>query len=230
MMPAWAPGPKRILAFLLVLICLLIKPLSARIGIKAGIGLSGLLSSTGDFRHVLGYEMSGLSMGNLTGFQFGLFRTWALSKRLQIQPEMIYALRGGDASQAFVYDNIVYKIKIFYVEFPVLLKYRILTKGVFCPVLYAGPYAALKLKAQKQSRIWNTQEVAALGNVKTIDYGFLIGLGGEYDLGFGRVSIELRSSLGLKNIMSVPSDYIRLYTEKDFIRNFHVSVMMGYAF
>ena len=107
---------------------LLTNPLGATIGIKGGISLTGLLSSTGDFRHVLGYEINSLTMGNLMGFQAGIFKVFDLSGRLQIQPEISFALRGGDAGSNFVYDDIVYKIKIYYVEFPLILKYRIWTK------------------------------------------------------------------------------------------------------
>jgi len=225
------PAPsKRLIICFSILGLMFTKPLGAAIGIKGGMSLSGLLSSTGDFRHILGYEMSGLSMGNLTGFQVGFFKTFDLSRRLQIQPEISFALRGGDGSKTFIYDDIVYKIKIFYVEFPLILKYRIWTRGAFSTRIFAGPYVALKLKAEKQTIIWKEEGKTALENVKKFDYGLLLGLGGEYDIGSGQVLLELRSGLGLKNIMGVPSGTISLYPERDHIRNFYFSVMMGYAF
>jgi hypothetical protein len=205
-------------------------PLEADIGVKGGMSLSGVLSSTGDFRHVLGYEIDGLPMGNLWGFQVGFFKTFDLSRRFQIQPEIFYTLRGGDASERYIYDNIIYKIRIFYIEFPLLLKFKIVAGRSFSTAILAGPYAALKLKAEKQTRIWNEEEVTALQNVKTFDYGLLLGLGVEYDIGFGRVLLDLRSGLGLNNIMDVPSDTIRLYADKDRIRNFYASILAGYAF
>ena len=221
---------KKLIIFLFVLVLMLIRPLGAAIGIKGGMSLSGLLSSTEDFRHVLGYEMNGLTMGNLTGFQAGFFKTFDLSGRLQIQPEISFALRGGDAGSAFIYDDIVYKIKIYYAEFPLIFKYRIWTKGAFSAGIFSGPYAALKLKAEKQTVIWKVEEKTALDNVKTLDFGLLLGLGGEYDIGSGQVLLELRSGFGLKNMMEVLPGTIRLYPDKDNIRNFYFSVLMGYAF
>lgn len=220
---------KMIISFL-ILGLLLAKPLGAEIGIKGGISLTGLLSSTGDFRHVLGYEINSLTMGNLLGFQAGIFKAFDLSYRLQIQPEIFFALRGGDAGSTFVYDDIVYKIKIYYVEFPLILKYRIWTKGAFSAGIFAGPYAALKLKAEKQTVIWKVKKKTALDNVKTLDYGLVFGLGGAYDLSSGQVLLELRSGFGLKNMMDVLPGTIRLYPDKERTRNFYFSVIVGYGF
>jgi len=220
---------KVIISFL-ILGLLLTKPLGATIGIKGGISLTGLLSSTGDFRHVLGYEINSLTMGNLMGFQAGIFKVFDLSGRLQIQPEISFALRGGDAGSNFVYDDIVYKIKIYYVEFPLILKYRIWTKRAFSARIFAGPYAALKLKAEKETVIWKVKKKIALVNAKTLDYGLIFGLGGAYDLNSGQVLLELRSGFGLKNMMGVLPGTIRLYPDKDRIRNFYFSVIMGYGF
>jgi len=205
-------------------------PLKADIGVKGGMSLSALHSSRGDFRHVLGYEWGGLSMGNLWGFQVGFFKTFDLSRRFQIQPEIYYTLRGGDGSATFVYDDIIYKLNIFYVEIPLILKYKIVAGRTFSSAVFAGPYAALKLKAEKQTRIWNEEDATALQNVKTFDYGLILGLGAEYDIGSGRLLLDLRSGLGLNNIMDVPPDTIRLYPEKDHIRNLYASVLIGYAF
>ncbi len=206
-------------------------PLRAEIGVKGGMSLSGLQSSTGDYRHVLGYEASGLSWGKFfTGFQAGFFKTFDLSKRFQIQPEISYALRGGNSSTTYLYDDIVYKVNISYVETPVILKYKILAGRAFSSAVFAGPYAALKLKAEKQTRIWKEEEVTTLPNVRSFDYGLILGLTVECALGSGRALLDVRSGVGLNNIMDVLPDTIRLSTDKDHIRNLYVSVLMGYAF
>jgi hypothetical protein len=206
-------------------------PLRAEIGVKGGMTLSGLQSSTGDYRHVLGYEMSGLSGGKpLMGFQVGLFITFDLSRRFQIQPEIYYTLRGGDHSTTYLYDDIVYKVKIFYVEIPVILKYKIVAGRTFSSAVCAGPYAAFKLKAEKQTRIWKEDEVTTLPNVRSFDYGLILGLTVEYAIGSGRAHLDLRSGLGMNNIMDVLPDTVRLYPDKDHIRNLYISILAGYAF
>ena len=210
---------------------LLTMPLSAEIGVKGGMSLSGLQSSTGDYRHVLGYEMSGLSGGRvLTGFQAGLFKTFDLSRRFQIQPEINYTLRGGNGSTTYLYDDIVNKVNIFYVETPLILKYKIVAGRPFSSAVFAGPYAALKLKAEKQTKIWKEEEVTTLPNVRSFDYGVILGLTVEYALGSGRALLDLRSGVGLNNIMDVLPDTIPLYPDKDHIRNLSISVLVGYAF
>jgi len=207
----------------------LANPLRAAAGFKGGISFSGLASTQG-FRHFLGYEMGGLSGGALLGFQAGFFKTFNLSRRLQVQSEIFYALRGGDSSTTFVYDDIVYRIKISFVEFPLTLKFRVWSRGAFSAAVFAGPYAALRLKAEKKTRIWRREESTPLENVKMLDYGVILGLGGEYDGRRGRVLLELRSGYGLGNAMEAIPGAIRLHAENEAMRNIHVAVLVGYGF
>ena len=204
--------------------------LFAGIGIKGGVSISGLLSATADFRHFLGYEMDWLTMGNLWSFQIGVFRTFDISGHFKFQPEIYYSNRGGDASEAFTFEKIKFKVIINYLEFPLLLKYEIPLKGRFRFNLLVGPYAALKLSAKKCSEIWGRKEVADLENVKSFDYGVIFGGGIEVSMGSGQLILELRSSYGLKNIMTMPEGFIKLYDEEDFVRNFSAVIMTGYKF
>jgi len=202
----------------------------AGIGIKAGAGISGLNSATGDFRHFLGYEMSWLSMGNLCVFQVGVFKSFDISKNLKFQPEIFYSLRGGDASQDFAYGRVRYQVSIHYLELPLLAKVEIPIKGEFLASFLAGPYAALKLGAKKTSDFWGEKETADLPNVKSLDYGAIVGGGFEVPLGSGHWIVELRFNYGLNNMMTIPEDFIRLYEDKDFLRNFAGVIMTGYRF
>jgi len=207
----------------------LANPLRAATGFKSGICFSGQASTEG-FQHFLGYEMGGLSGGALLGFQAGFFKTFDLSRRLQVQSEIFYALRGGDGSTTFLYDDIVYRIKIHYVEFPLTLKFRVWGRGAFSAAVFAGPYAALKLKAEKKTRIWRVEESTPLENVKKLDYGVILGLAAEYDGRLGRVLLELRSGYGLGNSMEAIPGAIRLHPGKDAMRNVYVAVLMGIGF
>ena len=215
-----------------IIFCLLIvfstNTLFAGIGIKGGVGISGLLSARGDFRHLLGYEIDWLAMGNLKSFQIGVFKTFDISEHFKFQPEIYYSIRGGDASETFLFERIKFKVIINYIEIPLLLKYEILLKGRFRPELLLGPYAALKLSAKKYTEIWGKKEATDLENVKSIDYGIIFGGGMEVNVGSGQLILELRSSYGLKNIMRMPENFIKLYDEKDFMRNFSFVIMTGY--
>ncbi len=204
--------------------------LFAGIGIKGGVGISGLNSATGDFRHFLGYEMSWLSMGNLRIFQVGVFQSFDISKNLKFQPELFYSLRGGEASADFLFGKVRYQVVIHYLELPLLAKVEIPIKGNFLASLLLGPYAALKLSAKKISDFWGEKETGNLPNVKSLDYGAIVGGGVEVPLGSGRWVVELRFSYGLNNMMAIPEDFIRLYEDQDFLRNFAGVIMTGYRF
>jgi hypothetical protein len=199
-------------------------------GIKGGAGISGLHSATGDFRHYLGYEMDWLRMGNLLSYQIGVSQSFSLSDKFQIQPELFYSVRGGDAGEEYLFESVIYKIKMTYLEIPLLFKYRIPVISNLKLVLYLGPYAALKLKAQKHTEIWGEKEDSDLPNVKNYDYGIVLGIGTEFKLRSGSLILELRSNWGLADILTMPAGYIRLYEEKDSIRNFAVVFITGYQF
>jgi outer membrane immunogenic protein len=204
--------------------------ISGDFGIKGGVNMSGLHSATGDFRHFLGYEINWLTMGNLVGFQVGFFTTVDISKNFQFQPELNYSVRGGDASETFLFEEIVYKIKLTYLEVPLLLKYDIPLKGRVKPAILIGPYGSLKLDAKKNTEIWGEKKTASLGNVKNFDFGLLFGLGAEMDMFSGKFILEFRSNWGFNNIMDIPEGFIRLYQEKDSINNFSFAILTGYSF
>jgi len=204
--------------------------LHIKTGIKGGMSLSGLMSKTGDFRHAFGYEMDWLSMGNSFGGQVGLFSTFDISKTFKFQPELFYVNWGGDGSETFVFEKILYKVTIQYIQVPLLLKVNFLSRKKIQPVLHLGPYLALKLNAKKNTEIWGEKEQADLVHVKSLDYGLAAGAGFELALKRGRIIFELRSNLGLKNIMTVPEGMIRLYDEKDSIRNFSFAFLTGVSF
>ncbi len=199
-------------------------------GIKGGMSVSGLFSKTGDFRHAFGYEIDWLSMGNLFGGQIGLFRTIHITKNFKLQPELFYVNWGGNGSETFVFEKLLYKVSVNYIQVPLLLKINLLPKKKIHPVLLLGPYLAVKIGAKKRTEIWGEKNVTDLNNVKSTDYGLTSGLGFELNLKSGLFLFEIRSNLGLKNIMTVPEGTIRLYDEKDSIKNFSFAIMTGYSF
>ncbi len=199
-------------------------------GVKAGVALSGLTSTAEGFQHYLGYELRGLSVGLLRGFQAGVFKTFALSRRLQLEPEIAYAVRGGDAGKTTLYDDIEYQVRISYVELPLPLKYRLWRRGAFSAALFAGPYAAWKLKAEKRSRVWKEEASEPIGNVKKLDYGFVLGLCGEHRGRLGRVLLELRAGYGLSNIMKPARGAIPSSAGRETMHNAYLSVLAGYGF
>jgi hypothetical protein len=218
------------LAGCLSLLCSFPSSVHAGVGLKGGFSLSGLHSATGDFRHVLGYEMDWLRMGNLAGFQIGMFQTFDVSRSLALQPEVYLAVRGGESTGDFEFDQIVSRTEIRYLEFPVLLEYRVPLQRRLRPSLFLGPYGAVKLSAARQTVIRGREERIELDNVNAVDYGVVVGGAVEHEMLSGQLILDVRCSLGLKNAMRMPAGYIRLYVDEDEIRNFAFSLMVGYRF
>ena len=113
------------LQFLILFFFLLTFPLSAQQGIKGGLAVSGLQSSSKDFTPFLGYEVSWLQHGTsnpVFGLQLGVFYTVCFSDEFNFQPELYFAQRGYQFDQTPLY-NTNYSLHINYLELPVLLEY-----------------------------------------------------------------------------------------------------------
>jgi hypothetical protein len=138
---------KTFFRFLVFIPFLLTIPSNAQPGIKAGMSISALQSSTQDFRPFLGYEISWLQYGTSNpefGLQLGIFYTVKLSNPFNLQPELYFSEKGYQFDQTPLY-NTNYSLSINYLELPVLLEYYLPLDRSFNTVIMAGPFAALNL-------------------------------------------------------------------------------------
>lgn len=204
----------------------------AGIGIKAGFNISGLNFGSNDYQSFLGHEIFWLFTNNLTGFQAGFYHTISLSDRLWLQPELLYITRGLSADTDFMYESIDYKVRLNYIQLPLLLKWVITGKGIIRPGLLLGPYGAVKVSANKTVAVGQSSEAAVLENVNSFDYGVLVGVFLEIKLGKGNLNLEFRYNHGFANVLTVPDDFTPLYGKltNDTIRNFSADLMVGFSF
>lgn len=170
-------------------------PRSMKYGLKAGLGMANL---TGDIE------------GNATkmGFGFGLFLTYQASPTIAVQPELLYVMKGTKD------DETDAKLKIDYIEVPVLFKYMIPTQGKIAPNFFAGPFIGFKASAK-------VEDVDAEG-IKSTDFG--VTFGGGIDIASGATgvfTIDARYDLGLSNINDVGEASVKTS---------NIAVFLGYGF
>lgn len=172
---------KKFLTIALALLgVVLIAPANAQTNAKMGFkGNLGIVNLTGD-----------ISANKATiGFGGGaLFRYYA-SPEFSIQPELLISLKGtkeeGDDGE---------KLKLTYVEVPVLLMYHPPTKGNIVPGFYFGPQLSFLMSAKSGG-----EDIKDM--INSTDFGLVIGAGIDVSSREkGSLFLDLRYALGLSNI------------------------------
>ncbi len=219
--------------FLVVALMFVMVSLSAQIGIKGGIGAADIGFKKYGQSPYIGYENNSLIHEKpLLSFQIGMFYCLELGQKWTLQPELLFAAKGIDYSKKFLYDDITYKININYLELPVLIKYQ-LGKGEKWPTgIYLGPYSAYKLNATRNTKVEGVKESAEVTNVKSVDFGCLVGVMVNRKLNSGELTFDFRISYSLINMMDTIDGHIPEYDKMTdpYARNINITFSVGYLF
>jgi hypothetical protein len=194
-------------------------------GIKAGVNFADISNLENPF-----LEMLGIKFGTKIGVIAGAFYRIDLTNSFAIQPEVYYSQKGTRASgKGSIYDvpySYDFSLRLDYIEIPLLMKYRIPTRGKFTPGIFAGPYVAFKVSAKaaltvESEGMKQTQEVD-IEDVKKMDFGLAFGANLDFDIGHSSIIIDIRYSLGLSKISE--------YEDDPDMKNSAFTLMLGYAF
>ena len=173
-------------------------------GFKAGINLANF---TGD--------QAGDSDMKL-GIAAGGFLTYNFSPQFAIQPELLYIMKGakhgsGDAEE---------KMKLDYLEVPLMFKFAIPSQGNFKPCLFAGPSFGFLMSAKHEEA---GESVDIKDDVKSMDMGLSFGGGfGVAMAAGGMVTFDVRYTMGMSSIDDTGDDAD--------IKNTGIMILLGYGF
>jgi len=148
------------------------------VGILAGVNLA----------KVSGNDVSGAS--NRTGFLGGLFVTFHVASGFGIEPEALYSMQGANDNA----DDV--KLKLDYVQVPVLLRYDFPTHAPAHPYLMVGPSFGFKIQCKLDSG-------SASGDCKDFDVtpkSFDMGGTAGAGVAFGKLSVSARYTMGFSKI------------------------------
>ena len=162
-----------------------------KLGVKGGLNIADIGGS----------DVDSLSLGPIetkTGFVGGAFVEFMIGDIFAIQPEVLYSQKGIkiDSSGANL------KLKVDYIEIPVLLKINIPIEGSKVhPNVYAGPAVAF----ESSCKLAGTDEVDCddpdVGIMTTsTDFGLTFGGGLSLEVGGAEVGVDVRYTLGLTTI------------------------------
>jgi len=148
-------------------------------GVKGQFGMTNLTGDIEDTKMKL-------------GFGGGAVARFALSPVFEIQPEVMVALKGCGFDIPEEYED-DYKIKLTYIDIPVLARYNIPTEGNIKPAIFAGPYLGILMSGKQGDKDVKDE-------LKSTDFGLVFGAGIDLKVGAkGTVAIDARYNLGLSN-------------------------------
>ena len=165
-----------------------------RFGLKGGANVANV---DGDF----GTNVS--NWKSRVGFCGGIFLELNFGRILTIQPEVLYTMKGAQATVEEGALSGTGKLRFDYIEIPILLKVRIPTGSVH-PFVFAGPAFGFDLKSTFQDVTGTSTDVA-----KKVDYSAVMGAGlqlgsslhidARYTLGLRKLEVPALGTIDLKN-------------------------------
>jgi len=112
------------------------------------------------------------------------------------------------------------KIKLNYIEIPVLLKFKPAMEGNFKPAIFAGPAVGFLMSAKADD---GEEEEDIKDFTKSIDFGIAFGAGFMYMMeNGGGITFDARYTMGMGTIDDTEDDAD--------VKNANISFMLGYSF
>lgn len=196
-----------------------------KFGPKIGYNLS-TIGVSGDNIVINGETVPAAALGTASNMTYGLFyKAKLVPMILDLQFEVNYDPRGTKLDYLFTYEDIQIPIELSmeynYLTVPALLKAKLL-------FLYAeaGPYASFLLSAKDKAsltegvEIPQSEEEDVKDNLKSTDFGFMLGAGIQLGLGPVYLMGGARYTMGMSEIYT--DDYKTAYEMQDISFKHHV--------
>jgi hypothetical protein len=182
-----------------------------------------------------------LDFGTKHGLIIGCFYRFDLGASFSIQPEVYFSMKGTKATGEFSAHGVPrsydVRLKLNYLEFPILMKYKFPANGKLKPSLFAGPYLGFNSSAKffvrgESMGIEKTGEEDISHDVKNTEFGITVGASLDYDIGHSSIIIDVRYSFGLTGIYDDPIPVSVSVPDPDtpVSKNGVFSLMLGFAF
>lgn len=168
------------------------------------------------------------------GFTIGLYKSIPIGAGFAVQPELMYAQKGGALTFDESFDEettseVDLAFNVDYLEVPVALTYTIPTQSRYVPMLYAGPYVSL---ATRRNVTFDAEGMSLSIDgdefFKQIDYGAVFGA----DLGFRLkqriATVGVRYDLGIADIAKDDVSDDGEVTVGSDVRNDEWSILVGF--
>ncbi len=178
-----------------------------RKGVRGGVNFTTTKTAGEDQSGAVDWQLRGV---------FGGFMTWRALSWIELQPEVLYAMKGSKGEEF----GIVAKLLLDYIEVPVLARISRGGAGARSWYVVGGPSFGYLLRAKTRADFGSsTEEIDVIDEVERFDFGIVAGGGIE----FGRIVVDGRYTHGLSDIDKDTSDDVK-------VTNRAVSVTVGFKF
>jgi len=156
----------------------------SRFGVKAGINISNLLAN------------DVVANNAQLGFNGGVFLKLALSQHFAFQPELLFSTQGAELeyNNSYVTGTVTHHLN--YLQVPLLGVYNITRNINVQGGIYLASLLSATTKNGSDNDSFNFEQEMSKSNFQSIDYGLILGLGGDIN----RVSVGIRYNYGVSNI------------------------------
>ncbi len=174
----------------------------SNLGIKGGLNLSKL-----DYKD----DLQGYDFTFREGINLGLFTGYHISNDLLIHTEVIYSMRGTEYGleektiQGITIPKHKFIRKTDYLEIPLMLQYNFSVNSIITPKIFLGPVISFLLneKMEYVEDDINKGEIDVNDELKSTEYGIILGVGADYNLPSGKIVFDIRYHYGLTNVNKV---------------------------
>jgi len=158
-----------------------------------------------NWQSVAGDSLKTILSSPQTGFNLGIVSELRLQEyvTLRFLPDIAFGQRNLEyhfQSSTDTFD-IVKKVESTFLDFPLDFKVRSKRLGNFAAYMIGGGKYTLDLASQKDVNNSNVSTVQQVVKLQKNDFGFEVGAGGDFFLPYFKFGIELKLSLGLKNLL-----------------------------
>ena len=156
-------------------------------GFKGGMGISNVRADPQELEEG----------GSLRGYALGIWWGVPLSRRLTIQAEALFSMKGDSESAA----GFTTSTHLGYFDLPVLAKFGFLPDAPVQPSLFVGPSLAFNVSASSSLEGEDSEvEVDVKDQVGGFDFGLVIGGGLDFVRGGRTFGVDMRYSRGLRDV------------------------------
>ena len=186
-------------------------------GLKVGLNITGFTGKDAKPEGGTIIQNSGLIAGG--------YVIIPVKNEFSFQPEFLYSVKGATYKSVatFMAGCSEEIIKLTYIELPLLARYDVPSRGAAKPNIVFGPAFGVKLSARTETRSLGVNESGSITGIKTIDPGLVLGGGIDIGAAGGKITLELRYTMGLATIVEHAEGNVD-------IRNSAGSLMLGYQF